>query len=166
MYCTECGRKLDGGAYCSGCGKKVEPENNGQAYNPQQPPINTGVMQTYTQKKQNRTVVFAVVALTVVFVISVFIRGGSHGAGYQVPDGYTYSVPQGQLAPPDYSYDGSYFSYDGGDSSQICMACKGTGSCDICNGTGQYSMYGNELSECTACNGTGDCSICDGDGYN
>jgi len=63
---------------------------------------------------------------------------------------------------------GSY-SFDAGDSdvyqhqTSVCMACYGTGTCSICNGTGIYRMYG-ETTVCAACGGTGICSICGGMG--
>ncbi|NLM34882.1 MAG: hypothetical protein GX206_05530 [Clostridiales bacterium] len=47
-----------------------------------------------------------------------------------------------------------------------CSVCHGSKVCSICHGTGQFSMYGNDLSPCTACGGTGICYSCNGTGYN
>jgi hypothetical protein len=51
------------------------------------------------------------------------------------------------------------------DQQDTCISCYGSGYCDDCNGTGQYSMYGNPLDTCPSCDGDGICSICDGLGY-
>lgn len=51
------------------------------------------------------------------------------------------------------------------DQQDTCISCYGSGYCDDCNGTGQFSMYGNPLDTCPSCDGDGICSICDGLGY-
>lgn len=68
--------------------------------------------------------------------------------------------------PIDYSVD-----YSNNNSQQyeapentICYTCHGVGSCLVCKGTGQYSLYGNPSSVCTACGGTGKCWHCNGSG--
>ena len=79
--------------------------------------------------------------------------GGSYGSGYS-------------------SYGGGYSSYGGGygDSSAIdsgpeqCLACKGLGSCNICDGSGRYSYLG-VTTDCNACGGSGNCWKCGGSGY-
>lgn len=48
--------------------------------------------------------------------------------------------------------------------SVTCGACYGAGYCNVCKGTGQYSLYGNPSSTCTACGGTGKCWHCHGSG--
>lgn len=74
---------------------------------------------------------------------------------YPAPVSLPFDVPDD---PGSYSND----SINVGNSSQICLSCHGSGSCDFCFGTGQDSMY---LTDCTACGGTGICSICGGDGF-
>ena len=53
---------------------------------------------------------------------------------------------------------------DGDPTSQtICIACAGSGRCNVCKGTGKYSNYG--ISDtCSACHGSGICTICGGEG--
>ncbi len=59
-----------------------------------------------------------------------------------------------------------------------CSACKGTGICDMCDGTGtivsqhgrevQYHEYGpkkGQPKECNHCKQTGKCKYCHGTGY-
>ena len=46
--------------------------------------------------------------------------------------------------------------------SEVCYTCHGTGSCNVCKGTGEYSLYGNPSSPCSACGGTGKCWHCHG----
>lgn len=49
-------------------------------------------------------------------------------------------------------------------SNNLCYACKTTGYCAQCKGTGFASDYGVR-TVCGACNGTGKCSLCGGTGH-
>ncbi len=50
----------------------------------------------------------------------------------------------------------------GGGYANRCIACRGSGMCKQCTGTGTvYASYGGSGSwTCTSCNGSGKCSIC------
>ncbi|MFA5131400.1 MAG: hypothetical protein WC467_03145 [Patescibacteria group bacterium] len=47
-------------------------------------------------------------------------------------------------------------------SNEICHACKGTGICKVCAGTGEVHNKYNPL--CPSCLGSGLCKFCDGTG--
>ena len=51
----------------------------------------------------------------------------------------------------------------GGGYASRCVACKGTGVCRLCSGTGIYQgakYTSGPSTPCSACNQTGRCSIC------
>jgi len=168
MYCTNCGNKLEGGEYCPNCGMKIAPISNVQ------PQISNNTIKSSAPKNINKKNMFVVIGSVVALLLLILVL--TEGKSNDDNTSPNYSAPyyntQGLNTPSsDYSYyysdntdDYSYDTYDYSNTSQTCTACYGSGSCSICNGTGQYSMYGNDLSECTACYGTGDCSICGGDG--
>lgn len=171
MYCIYCGKKIEGGTFCPYCGKKVVPVTNAQPPNSNETKSNNTVTAVHNTSNKRVFVIIgaAVLALVVVFVITHGRSRNQFSNPYNINP---YSNSQNLIQPPanfsydfsDDSYDNSDDTYSYGSSTQTCISCHGSGSCDICNGTGQYSMYGNDLSECTACYGTGDCSICGGDG--
>lgn len=178
MYCTNCGKELNGGEFCTNCGKKVEPSSDNQITN------FSSTTNSYVPKKpinnKNRNIVFSVVGGAAVLLIVILAFGHGKADDRNTIPYYSepYSGTQGVVPPPaDYSdgysgysdydtYDSNdtYDSYDYGNSTQTCPSCYGSGTCPICSGTGQYSMYGNDYSECTACGGTGICSVCGGSG--
>lgn len=47
-----------------------------------------------------------------------------------------------------------------------CIACKGTGKCQICNGTGRIAgkFYESSDKSCRLCEGSGKCHVCKGRG--
>lgn len=182
MYCTNCGKELSGGEFCTNCGQRVGSPINNQ--NPNlNVPVNRPVPKTASNNK-NRTILLSVVggAALLLVVILVFSHG-KHRDNNTIPynnDPYNYS--QDFNAPSSdysngysgydtydsyntYDSDDTYDSYDYGNNKQICPSCFGSGTCPICDGTGQYSMYGSDYSTCTACGGTGVCSICGGTGF-
>ncbi len=166
MFCTNCGKKIEGGNFCTNCGKKIEPMLNSQTQ--------VQTMASTASKTANKKSLFVIIGGVSAFVILILILTVGKSEKKNTVPYYSdpYTNTQGYIQPPAYysndfsgnsDYD-SYDSYDYGSSSQTCTSCYGSGSCSFCHGTGQYSMYGNDLSECTACYGTGICSICGGDG--
>ena len=180
MYCTNCGKELTSGNFCIYCGAKV-PSAEVPATPAQVNNFRTNTPAPANNKKRNFIVIGSVSALCVVLAILIFgghdktppMPGGSnanqpydYNAGsdyYSAGDPFSSSGDY-SYSYPDYGSDDTTDTYDYGASTQTCTACFGSGSCSICHGTGQYSMYGTELSPCTACGGTGICSICGGDG--
>lgn len=170
MYCTNCGKELSGGEFCTNCGKKIDSSVNNQV-----PNYNNAMYTAPSPAKKpiNKTTVFAVVGgvAALLLIILVFTHGKSNDNNTIPYYGDPYTDTQGINPPAGYSngYSGysdydTYDSYDYSNNSQICPSCYGSGTCPICNGTGQYSMYGNDYSECSACGGTGVCSVCGGAG--
>ncbi|MEA4894132.1 MAG: hypothetical protein VB064_02605 [Oscillospiraceae bacterium] len=172
MFCTNCGKELNGGEFCTNCGAKIAPAVNTQSQS------YDGTVNYPTPRPAagpaNKKTLFAIVGgIAALLIIALVLTHGKDNGKNTVPhysEPYNYS--QGYSVP--YSYYSNDFSgypdfdadnsYDYGSTSQICPSCFGSGTCPICHGTGQYSMYGNDYSECTACGGTGVCSICGGDG--
>jgi len=66
--------------------------------------------------------------------------------------------------PADIYGDYPAEDYAAPEQQNMCISCYGSGYCDTCKGTGQYSMYGNPLDTCPSCGGDGSCPICGGDG--
>lgn len=175
MYCTNCGKKLEGGEFCTNCGNKIEPSVDSQIPNISNT-INSTASKTTVQHKSKKNVLAVIGGIVALVIVILVLTEGKSEDKNTVPyysDPYTNT--QGYVPPPvyyandftdDFDYDSydSYDSYDYSNTSQTCTSCYGSGICPICNGTGQYSMYGNDYSECTACYGTGICSICGGDG--
>lgn len=170
MYCINCGKKLEAGQqFCMNCGKKIEPwlQNRSPApgYTMENRASVTPVRHTHTR---NNKVIAVVGAAVVILVVAVVLTQGSPRQQNIVPYNYNpYNNSQSIILPPaDFSsgFDDSNDSYSYGNSAQTCRSCYGSGSCDTCNGTGQFSMYGNPLDTCPSCDGSRDCSICGGDG--
>lgn len=165
MYCIHCGKNLEGNQYCTNCGMKAA-----STYTTNSQPASSALFSTppkTVSSNKSRNGIFASIGAAVVIVIVILVLTIAKPVNrYPIP--YVNDTNQNSkgfvLPPTDFSNDFTeeYGGYN--NRSRICSACHGSGYCSICKGTGQYSMYGTELSECTACHGTGDCSICGGDG--
>lgn len=117
----------------------------------------------------NKKAIGFIVAVVAIIVVITILTESKPAETYSPQYGASYSNPyggsQGVILPPaDFSGSYSDDTFDYGSGGQTCTACYGSGSCSICNGTGQYSMYGNDLDDCSGCYGSGICTICGGDG--
>jgi hypothetical protein len=187
IFCSKCGKKAepyytasptDAHRQETQSSSDMAVGNNGDTANKQAAAYSSSTNPTSSYNKSSgKTGLYAGIASAVV-VIAVILSITLGNSGGSIHSGNPYSAPQYNapysapyndniiLPPVDFDFSGGdYDTYDYSDTAQICPSCHGSGSCPICNGTGQYSMYGNELSTCTACGGSGVCSICGGDGY-
>jgi hypothetical protein len=71
------------------------------------------------------------------------------------------------MSPPqptyNYNYDYSPKSSPQSNIPELCYTCHGLGRCEVCRGSGIYSMYG-QSSVCSGCDGDGKCWHCHGSG--
>lgn len=133
-------------------------------------------------------------ALVVIAVLALFVwigytkeKNGSERERY-TPSNYSSNYSTNWSTPYNPAFDFSYgtTSYDFFDSGssyqettrkEICPVCHGSGSCQICNGKGWTSGYGDNFA-CSYCDdysggiddngkpyGNGRCSTCHGTGF-
>ena len=79
-----------------------------------------------------------------------------------------YNVPQSAVPTqvntwtvPDVSAESSSHTEA---KRELCLVCRGVGSCSVCDGLGTYHFMGKS-SPCSACDATGDCWKCGGTGW-
>ncbi|OQB25402.1 MAG: hypothetical protein BWY11_00361 [Firmicutes bacterium ADurb.Bin182] len=165
MFCSHCGKKIEGGNFCSYCGMKAE--NSSVSGGPAAGGSLSHKTSLQPKSKKGLAAIAIIAAVVIVILILTERKPETIPMPYNInPYVNPYGGYSNILPPADFSdgFSDDTFDYGGIGSVQTCISCYGSGSCSICKGTGQYSMYGNELSVCTACYGTGICTICDGDG--